>query len=457
MIRKLISLFLLVITVFSFSNLNTVKAEGVDIVWSIVNTHMTYYILFGQVDVPVASDTVLFYLPETIYSSVNIGGGTDSKLEFYEEDGTHIIDLDWYDTFGDQIAGNFDLDFSEVGIVVNEPIYMKLSINQTFEVAPASTYVDYVEANATMEFLYSNPDYRDYYFVRDETVTYKTIEAVDIIIPYQTYSIVIDMRDVSDYYIKYGVYSSYISLFNSSDVMIEILYLYDYMYMDSDYIIIGLPFDTYDINDAQHLKIKLIVDFNNMDDLDDYNRNFKIDFNKNINLVYFMSQTTLLSTSVLMDYGGIPTAPADPTPPTGFEFTGWFLADGDIYNFTHISSDMFIDNSLSLYAYYRVSGAASDYGVTDAIPDTGTNIFNVLSAFGFDTDVGFIFIYLGLILIASITLVYFHISGFVVLVIDLMITALFMYLGFLPLYVIALVFVALVLGLLFYMGGVNSE
>ena len=459
MIKKLGILALLLITGFSFNGLKTIKATvGPDIIWTVVNTHSTYYILFGSVDVPVMTDTVIFYIPETIYSSVNIGGGNTSKIEIYDDDNVYITELDWYDTFGNQISGTFDLDLSEFGIDVDEPIYMKFAINQTFEVAPSSNYVDYVEDYATIEFLYFNPDYRDYYFKRYESTYYQTVISNDIVIPYNSHSIALDMRDITNYHIKYdGTYSSYIRLYDKNDVTLDYLYLADYVFLESDYIIIDIPYDTYDLNDATYMVLSLIVEDNNMDYLDSVNRNIIMDFNKDINMVYFMSQATLLSTSVLMDFGGIPTEPTAPTPPTGFEFTGWFLENGEIYNFTHLSSDMFTDNSISIYAYFRVSGTASDYDTIDATPDTGTNIFNVLSAFGFDTDVGFIIIYLVAVLIVSVALVYYNVSGFVVLIVTLLVTGLFIYLGFLPLYVIALVFIALVVGILFYMGGVNSE
>lgn len=462
MIKKLMILLLVTITIFSFNNMVDVKADSdPQIDWWVVNTHEDYYVLYGVVDIPVATDTILFTIPETTYSMVEtVGGGSDSYISFYKEsDDSLILELDWYDTFGNQIAGNFDLDLSVFEVSSSVPLYMTFSIHQSFNVAPASTYEDYVEDNDNIEFYYYNPDYRELYFTRDETVNYNLMALENVTIPYNTYSIALDFRDLEQtFYAKYeGTFSSYIRLYDDNDASIDLIYLFDYVFLDSEYVIIDIPYDTYDLNEAIYFSLYIIVDDNNMDALDSANRNMVVDFNKDINVVYFMSQSTLLSTSVLLTYGGVPTAPADPTPPTGFEFTGWFLENGDIYNFTHLGSDDFTDNVIHIYAYFRVAGTSSDYGTTDDTPDTGTNIYNVLSAFGFATDVGFIFIYLGLIVLVSVGLVVVRISGFIVLVVDIMITALFMYLGFLPLYVIALVFITLVVGMLFYMGGVNSE
>lgn len=454
MIKKFVIVLLASLTLLGFKSFNTVEASDDLISWESYNAFSSYYLLRGTAELSYGIKGLTFTIPQTNYHVID-AGGLEPQVLFYDSSDVEILDLDWYDTFGDQLHGTFDIDFDTFSIVT--PAYMKILIPQSYSVTPGG-YVDYIEANDELNQYYNIPEDRDFYFTRYESTTSKSIVLDNVAIPYNTYSIVLDVRSLYDYYLVFeGTYNSYIWFYDKNGGGLDIIYLKDYAFLDSDYIVIDIPYDTYDLNEATYFKLLLIVDDNDSDYLNFVNRNFKLDFNKDINVVYFMSQSTLLQTSVLLSYGGIPTEPTAPTPPTGFEFTGWFLENGDIYNFTHITSDMFTDNSLHIYAYFRVSGTASDYGTVDDTPDTGTNIFNVLSAFGFATDVGFIFIYLGLIVLVSVGLVVVKISGFIVLVVDIMITALFMYLGFLPLYVIALVFITLVVGILFYMGGVNSE
>ena len=458
MIKKLMILLLLTITIFNVNSISKVKATGSDlIVWESYNAFSSYYLLKGTVELSYGIRGFTFTIPESGYHTID-AGGLEPDIAFYDSSDVELIVLDWDDTFGDQLFGTFDLDMELLGVLdTGVPAKVVFLIPQTYSSTPAG-YWQYITDEDDFEQYYTIPEDRDYYFTRLDATSYRKIILDNVTIPYNAYSILLDMRLMNGVYLEFdNLYSSYIQIFDEDMNSLDLLYIKSYAFLDSDYIIIDLPFDTYDYHEPIYMKLVLIVEGNNETDLYHANRNMVIDFNKDINIVYFMSQSTLVDTSVLLSYGGIPTEPTDPTPPTGFEFTGWFLPDGSIYDFTTLSSDMFVDNVITINAYFRVAGTASDYGTTDDTPDTGTNIYNVLSAFGFATDVGFIFMYLGLIVLVSVGLVVVKISGFIVLVVDIMITALFMYLGFLPLYVIALVFITLVVGILFYMGGVNSE
>lgn len=150
--------------------------------------------------------------------------------------------------------------------------------------------------------------------------------------------------------------------------------------------------------------------------------------------------------------------PTDPTPPSGKKFVGWETITGEVYNEGLPESDWISqDGIFRLYATYQdvldVPFETDDPSVT-----TPSALATVLTGLGLYNSAGFMIIYALLLIILALGIVLLKVSAFIMIILDILITALFWYFGMLPLFVsILMIFVFMISILLVLNGGKQYE
>jgi hypothetical protein len=196
-----------------------------------------------------------------------------------------------------------------------------------------------------------------------------------------------------------------------------------------------------------------------------FNANAPVYINHNAYRVIFISGLQIYSTQFFTNKI---IEPVDPPPFDGeYDFVGWRDSKGNIWNFNDGGGTLILNNlQLSsntgyLYAYFDTSSPIDGSGVgsietpTVNAPDSITTI---LTAFGLASSKGYIFLYVVLILALTIGLLSLKVGMFATMIANLSLTALFMFLGYLPVFAsIILIMVFVMAFMLSLRGGMANE
>ena len=155
--------------------------------------------------------------------------------------------------------------------------------------------------------------------------------------------------------------------------------------------------------------------------------------------VYYYSMMSLYDSEFTV-YGFNP--PSDPTPPTDYTFRGWKTITGEFFDFdSGITSPEWLQQDedgydyLNLYAsFVNLYDPSIEYPInpTDNSP---TGFLDILDAFGLDDDGGkmIVFYVIALIVVFSLLAIRpIRKNPFVIVIVLVALTALFMFLGWLP-------------------------
>ncbi len=114
--------------------------------------------------------------------------------------------------------------------------------------------------------------------------------------------------------------------------------------------------------------------------------------------------------------------------------------------------------NFKLFAYYK-SNYDLGYENVEPIPTTPSAITDVLTGIGFYNTAGFIIMYVALIGISTVLLLYIHAPVFVMIIVYILETSLFMFMGMLPLFATIIIILLLAVGLMFTWksGGIKNE
>jgi uncharacterized repeat protein (TIGR02543 family) len=147
----------------------------------------------------------------------------------------------------------------------------------------------------------------------------------------------------------------------------------------------------------------------------------------------------------------VPDKPTDPTPLPNYVFTGWRTINGDIFDFTFVTENMFSNIGtnavLNLYAQFQLN---QDIEFDTGDPDINAPqaLTTILTAFGMNNYSGFIVLYVLCLSALTIGLLLLKLSGFIIVLVDIIVTALFMFLGWLPIFVSIIIMMVFTLGVL---------
>ena len=153
------------------------------------------------------------------------------------------------------------------------------------------------------------------------------------------------------------------------------------------------------------------------------------------------------------------TLPVFPTPTKSLHtFLYYVDSQGSRVSRTDYNNQLIVDRVLTLTAVFEkdfTTGQPTTAWIPPAVNNPiGTILFNL----GYYNITGFVFIYTLLILISSVALWYYGMNSFVTLISNILITAVFMFFGYLPFFVsiiMIMLFFLLILGI--NKGGLFSE
>jgi len=176
-------------------------------------------------------------------------------------------------------------------------------------------------------------------------------------------------------------------------------------------------------------------------------------YNENSSFSFDVYKIKFYTGLVLYDeeyFYGIPTTPVDPTPPEDYEFLGWKTVSGDLYEFTWITPAMLDEyGEFKVFAIYR-NIYDMDVGIVDPSSNVPANIQIILTNAGMFNTVGFMILYVIIIGLLTGALFWIKSPMFIYIIVYLLITGLWIYLGLFP------VFVYVVLGLMIVLGLVTA-
>jgi hypothetical protein len=149
--------------------------------------------------------------------------------------------------------------------------------------------------------------------------------------------------------------------------------------------------------------------------------------------------------------------PQAPNPYVEYEFINWTVRDTD--NIV-VDSESLVDyaNGLGIVDVNANFQLVSIYGSsTDPTPETEGKIPLLFASLNLDTLTGYVLAYLISIIITVVIMVKFNINNIASLVVIIAITGIFNYLGFLPLLVSILIYLALTIVLIFNLRGGSAN
>jgi hypothetical protein len=149
--------------------------------------------------------------------------------------------------------------------------------------------------------------------------------------------------------------------------------------------------------------------------------------------------------------------PSNPTGPAGYNFIGWRTITGELFSVDNVKPEYKDENGyIFLYAVFaNVRGET--FVPTNPSPNTPNSIFVLMDAIGIYNDAGFMIVYFIIMAIIIVTLLYFKLNSAIVLMISLLVTGIFIYLGWLPIFVIILMAMLFLIGIFTaFKGGLES-
>jgi hypothetical protein len=172
-------------------------------------------------------------------------------------------------------------------------------------------------------------------------------------------------------------------------------------------------------------------------------------------VVFFYSQLQLYQQIFYYETFTLPTSP---TAPTGYEFVGWRTINNTRFDINTVRPEDYDENGyLYLYAefvkIYNPGGTIQEPEVN--APD---GITQILTAFGLGSSKGYIFLYVIIILALTVVLLKLGVGMFATMIANLAVTALFMFLGYLPIFATIILIMIFVLAFMLSLkGGMANE
>jgi hypothetical protein len=201
--------------------------------------------------------------------------------------------------------------------------------------------------------------------------------------------------------------------------------------------------------------IRIMQSFANLPSLYDNTWRDNADFLVETKEFYIQYYSQLQLYTTRNAYGTL-YAPDDPPAPPGFVFHAWKTSDGNIFvheDASTVDESLFLEDGdgnifINLYASF-VSAYDPELEYDPTVTDNSpTGLLDILDAFGFDNDAGktILFVFTATILTLLMLLVpAFRNNPFVLDVANIALTALFMFMGWLPVWVSIIVLAILLL------------
>lgn len=454
--RKITIILFAMFSMLLINNVEEMKANEPDISWVSNLLVAGQYGLVGTLDFAPDLDTITIEIPTSDFHRVNTVL-VDASIQFFDENLDAVIDIDWADSFGNEIGTFIDISLSCLDIV--GAVHMTIVIPQSYSPTPAG-YVTFIDDNDNVDLYFDTPDYRQTYFAFDRSgsPTVQTLTSQHLAVPFNTTYINLDLTDIEYLPITAAGFQSNIILKDADDIELDVLLFTDYISTNVDRVDFVIPDDQgYDLDEVAFFHVVLYVnDHASYDFVDNANRSLLVFFNNEAFTVNWYNDGALFSTAPVI-LGTIPTRPDDPVGVFPFIFQYWINADGSLYEFTAIDEDQVSGSAVSFYAFYLTTGDNIPFPLIQGQIDDSHLSVKFLNGLGFNDPISRSIVFAFVILAASGAMLFKRVNFFAILVVDLLITFFFMVLNLIPLFVSALVLLIFILLGFSFLGGGNNE
>lgn len=455
--KKAISLF--IITCIAVMSLSIKAYAAVDsFSYNYTNFYSTYYGLTASLEIgdPDAYG-IEIYIPESTGHEFE-QGNIDSYIAFIDVDNNTLLSINFIDISGVKIGGWYTFDFEALGITDNvAEIYMVIMSNYGSQ--PPSQFVSYMATDTQVIYnydfdyvLYWNIIYlaNNVYAVRAARAIPNDIQSLQIYIPESEYhrGVYIGYNAIIEFSHDEG--NTYAYSYNLKDFLFSVFKIqgildFNLTEIYNEYNITS-PFTNFKITIPQSFTPPLPAGY-----IDYLNENSYMSFNNNIYSYRFYVDGVIYDGGTFRSTIPLPTQPFK----AGYYFNGWRLSNGETYEpDTNVDLNLLLNNNIDLYASWRETNPI-DTSTTD--PTANQTILNVFASFNLDTNVGFIIVYLGVIMIAIFFFNKFNLPNIMTIISLLLITIFWMFIGMLPILMSIMAFIVLAYMLVSNIrGGVNE-
>lgn len=422
--KRIVSLILIALSIFSIGAIDTQAATD-DISWSIINTFQDYHVLLGEIDIPETAYGMELYVPESDFHVYSIGG-IDSFIEFRNAANQIIFTQDLIEVKTSSVAGAFIFNF--IALDIEDAASFKIQISQTYTSIPAG-YLDYINTNDDLmfnydygiELIWNNINlYSNYYSIQTNFPVVSDAKLISIYIPESQYHTreIGGVQDEINFYNANGTLLESIRLSTLNFNLISGLYKID---IENDL----------DLNIGQIQSVNIVIpqtyEIVPPNYIQFLNENSVIGFNDRVYRVnYYLKGDIYLSDL----FNFIPEQPNDPLMLSGEYFEGWYFANGNEYDFNSVITDtQLFNNELNLYALIT-NRAPIDTDLGD--PEPSEFFGSLFDTIGMNSTTGYAIMYLIVIILALVGLKSINVPNIMMMITMILITAIFMFMGFLP-------------------------
>ena len=458
-----VSLFLLTaLIIYSVSGFVGVSAVDSEVTWT-MDTSATEHSLQGAFEFGTGVNEVTIYVPESI--DIVLDNGLDTlTIYFYDSSDVLTDTLDGETEFGDifyndfgSIGAYYQFNFEMLNIDSTAvKLLFIIPTDYTTSSPSDSTYIDYVNDNTTVSINTGETVYGLFRFAWEELAGTSSnyLQSNEIEMP--TGTEYIGLRYNFDIYERIFDAESTLYFYDADDVLIASALLYlnttagddDNVYGSID---ISLSDLSEDYETISYFTLKMAIWLYSPTVLYSHNNNLIYIVDGEVSTVNFYSGTDIVYSHKTL-IGAIARYPiTHPDGGEGKEFSHWITANGVEYNFTAISEDMFILDTVNFYAIFDNIPDEAVGIVTDSEADEDSLFTELLTKVGFNDPIERTIVF-GFVAIFTAGLMFWRGLGTMSVVIvvggELFF---FMYLGIIP------IFVAIIMILLLVYIGVSTR
>lgn len=382
------------------------------------------------------------YIP---YSDFHVfeNGNVYSYITFYDDVLQEYETFEFRDFSNPTIADWYTFDFASLGLGSLNINRVVIVIVQSYTGSVPSGYINYLNT-ASLSHTILNYDYQvdiqwnnerfygDYYYVYTIIDVIEGARNISIFIPYSDFHAI--SSDVG------GQLVSEIRVATNTGIFTLIGEITDYTFGSvSGLIKIDFLDEGYELNDIQ--QVKIIVPQNYYTIPSDYiaylNRDSYVSYNDNLYIYELYVDGVIYDEGL---YKETLTLPSNPTK-TGYIFNGWMTIDGQQFTGGLVNDNLVFNNTFQLFASFR---EGNPIDITTPDPTENNILANVFASFNLNTSVGYIIVYLAVIMISLFALNKFNMPQILTIITLLLITAFWMFLGFLPVLMSIMAFAVLI-------------
>lgn len=447
MIKKLLMVVLLGF-IFIVTPLQRVEATTVgDATWASYNAYSTYFFAIATIEIPYNTGDLQYQLPYSDYHEYTYGG-LNASIKFYFPDDliNPALTLTLQEVKGGDIEGIYLIDLIEYNMLGVAEI--EFWIPQNYSVLPP----DYVTEGGFLDqrdyvILVPVAPYEIPIFWNNINVysTYYAIEA-EIDVPFNASSVQIYIPESGYHRFSYGGIDSTVIFYDEADNILESVNLIDIADQPDGLMLID--FTSYNINEVAKIKIRIVQTYGSMPSgYTDYMSEFtSITYNADVKLVIYIVDNEEYDRKLFT------MKPDDITlTKEGFNFDGWFFRNGMKYDFASPVSDQYLEFNSTVILYARFSRTEVLPEYVEGTPAHAINSF--LAIFHLNNVIGYILVFILANLIIIVGFKALKLSGTIMAIGMIGVTALFIYINILPLLLIIMAVGVDVVALLHGLGG----